>query len=39
VELTSWAFNSGAHRAFESYGFRAKSLRFELAVTSNSAPE
>jgi GNAT superfamily N-acetyltransferase len=32
LELSSWAFNQSAHRAFESYGFRPKTVRFELAT-------
>jgi ribosomal protein S18 acetylase RimI-like enzyme len=28
VELTSWSFNSGAHRAFERAGFRSRVVRF-----------
>lgn len=30
VELTSWAFNTAAHRAFERAGFVPKHIRFEL---------
>jgi GNAT superfamily N-acetyltransferase len=30
VELSSWAFNTGAHRAFERAGFAPKHIRFEL---------
>jgi ribosomal protein S18 acetylase RimI-like enzyme len=30
VELSSWAFNTGAHRAFERAGFVPKLVRFEL---------
>lgn len=30
VELSSWAFNQAAHRAFERAGFVPKTLRFEL---------
>jgi ribosomal protein S18 acetylase RimI-like enzyme len=30
VELTSWAFNADAHRAFEKSGFVPKIIRFEL---------
>jgi GNAT superfamily N-acetyltransferase len=30
IELTSWAFNQDAHRAFESFGFTPKLTRFEL---------
>jgi GNAT superfamily N-acetyltransferase len=30
VELNSWAFNHEAHRAFESFGFAPKAIRFEL---------
>jgi len=30
IELTSWAFNHDAHRAFEAFGFTPKTIRFEL---------
>lgn len=30
VELSSWAFNTAAHRAFEKAGFTPKHIRFEL---------
>jgi ribosomal protein S18 acetylase RimI-like enzyme len=30
IELSSWAFNRAAHRAFERAGFIPKTLRFEL---------
>jgi GNAT superfamily N-acetyltransferase len=30
IELNSWAFNQDAHRAFESFGFTPKAIRFEL---------
>lgn len=30
IELTSWAFNQDAHRAFQAFGFTPKTLRFEL---------
>lgn len=30
VELSSWAFNKTAHRAFESLGFTPKAVRYEL---------
>jgi len=30
VELTSWAFNTDAHQAFERAGFIPKLIRFEL---------
>lgn len=30
IELTSWAFNQDAHRAFEAFGFTPKLTRFEL---------
>ena len=30
VELSSWAFNTDAHRAFEALGFVPKHVRFEL---------
>ena len=30
VELASWAFNTGAHRAFARAGFVPKYIRFEL---------
>jgi len=30
IELNSWAFNSTAHAAFESFGFTPKVIRFEL---------
>jgi GNAT superfamily N-acetyltransferase len=33
IELTSWAFNAAAHRAFESLGFVPKTLRFELGAS------
>jgi GNAT superfamily N-acetyltransferase len=35
LELMSWTFNQGAHRAFESYGFRSKSVRFELGLAGS----
>lgn len=34
VELSSWAFNQGAHRVFERAGFVPKTLRFELRSAS-----
>jgi GNAT superfamily N-acetyltransferase len=30
IELTSWSFNTDAHRAFEAFGFAPKLVRFEL---------
>ena len=30
IELSSWAFNHDAHRAFERFGFIPKVIRFEL---------
>jgi GNAT superfamily N-acetyltransferase len=30
IELTSWSFNTDAHRAFEAFGFTPKIVRFEL---------
>lgn len=30
IELSSWAFNQDAHRAFEALGFAPKYIRFEL---------
>ena len=30
IELNSWAFNLGAHAAFQSFGFVPKVIRFEL---------
>ena len=30
VELSSWAFNTAAHRVFERAGFTPKHIRFEL---------
>ena len=30
IELSSWSFNTDAHRAFEAFGFTPKVIRFEL---------
>jgi GNAT superfamily N-acetyltransferase len=30
IELSSWSFNTEAHRAFEAFGFVPKLVRFEL---------
>jgi GNAT superfamily N-acetyltransferase len=34
IELTSWAFNQGAHEAFRKLGFAPKVVRFELSPSA-----
>ncbi len=38
VEVSSWAFNSVAHEAFERCGFKPRMLRFEATRTAASPP-